>query len=124
MRFFASILIVTPIIGTVPQTDTLKCPEMASVAISAGWQTDDIPVIDEIMWAESRCQPDVVGKGALGVTQIQWNAHKHWIEPLGYSRENLFDPQTNLKVALMLAHYSQVQHGCMFQPWYMSGDWC
>lgn len=124
MRFLASILIVTPIIGDVPDSSTYKCPEAIHAAVTAGWQIKHLDTLDSIVWAESRCQPDVVGTGAVGLTQIQWSAHKHWIEQLGYSRHDLFDPVTNMRVALTLAHYSQIQHGCMFQPWYMSGNWC
>lgn len=117
----------TTISTTTTTTTTLpegKCSEWFSTAVSVGWPVDYLERLGAIMWAESRCQPDVFGTGALGLTQIQWNAHSHWIKPLGVSKEMLYDPATNLFIAWELAQYADQHYGCWAQPWYMSGEWC
>lgn len=124
MRLLTAILIVTPLMGTIPDSEDYKCPDIVRAAVSAGWEEPDWATVDRIAWAESRCQPDVIGTGAYGAMQIQWNAHESWIADMGFTRNDLFDPVVNLRVALVLAHYSLIGYGCKFQPWYMSGDWC
>lgn len=118
---------------TIPETTTTttlylpedgKCTEWWEIAVSAGWPEELLPQLGRIMWSESRCLPDVVGTGAIGLTQIQWNAHRHWVEEIGYIRENLFIPVINLEVAWILYNKAEKDYGCGFQPWYMSGDWC
>lgn len=119
---------------TIPPTTTTttlylpedgKCTEWWSEALRAGWPEDDLPKLGRIMWAESRCQPEVVGTGAYGLTQIQWNAHSHWVKAeFGFSKEDLFIPYNNFLAARWLYHYAQNAYGCGWQPWYMSGSWC
>jgi hypothetical protein len=118
---------------TIPETTTTttlhlpedgKCTEWWEIAVSVGWPEELLPQLGRIMWSESRCLPDVTGTGAIGLTQIQWSAHSHWVTDLGYIRENLFIPVINLEVAWVLYNMAEEDYGCGFQPWYMSGDWC
>lgn len=124
MRLLASILIVTPLMGTIPDSSEFRCPEAIHAAYNVGWALEDLLVLDDIVWDESRCLSDVVGTGAYGLTQIQYNAHSNWIDSMGYTREDLFDPEINMRVALALASYARIAYGCWAQPWYMSGDRC
>lgn len=124
MRIISSILLLVPLYNQLPDPALYHCPTIIAEAQSVGWEEQTLSTLDNIIWAESRCQSDVVGTGAVGVLQIQYNAHEDWINKAGYSRDDLFDVETNLRVGLMLASYSLIAYGCMYQPWYMSGDWC
>ena len=106
--------------------DGALCPEWWDVAVEAGWGIDLLPKLDRIMWAESRCQDYAYNCCSLGLVQMEWSAHKHWLasEFDITDRNELFDPYTNLVVAKWLFDYAVEHYGCGFQPWYMSGEWC
>ena len=106
----------------IPGIETARYPDLWITAIEAGWPTDRLPTLDTIAFHESRGQHEVIGTGAYGVLQIQWNAHQHWIDTeFGITDpKQLFDPLTNLTVALWLAQYSETHYGIWCQPWYMS----
>jgi hypothetical protein len=36
-----------------------KCGQWFDEAVQAGWSADQWPILDQIMWRESRCRPDV-----------------------------------------------------------------
>lgn len=102
-----------------------KCTEWWNEAIKAGWHHDQLYKIGRIMWAESRCQPDVIGNGAYGLMQIQYNVHKDWLmSEFGFTKEELFIPYNNFLAAKWLYDYAENTYGCGYQPWYMSGNWC
>lgn len=115
---------------TEPTTTTTlpngKCDEWFPLAVEVGWPVDRLEKLGKIMWAESRCLPDVAATGSYGLTQMQFNAHDEWLlSEFGVTeREELFDPTLNLLTALWLAEYAEQHYGCWAQPWYMSGDWC
>ena len=131
-------VIPNPVSNVVPSTTTTtlvpadaRCPEWWVVAIGAGWPEDRavLEVLDWIIWAESRCQPDAIGDGSYGLTQIQWSVHDDWIVELGFERDELLEPATNLALAYQL--YRTVDqdsaYRCGFSPWYMSQPgrhWC
>jgi hypothetical protein len=103
------------------------CSEWYPVALDAGWSIDQLTKLGRIIFKESSCQHDVANKTySYGLTQIEWSAHKGWLESeFGIvEREDLFDPYTNLVVARWLFDYAKESYGCGWQPWYMSGDWC
>ena len=106
----------------IPRIETARYPDLWITAIEAGWPTDRLPTLDIIAFHESRGQHEVIGGGAYGVLQIQWSAHKHWIgTEFGITNpEELFDPHTNLAVALWLAEYADEHYGIWCQPWYRS----
>ena len=113
---------------TIPTT-TLpsgKCEEWFPLAVEVGWPVDRLEKLGRIIWAESRCLPDVSATGSFGLTQIQYNAHDGWLrDEFGVTdRTQLYDPELNLRAALWLAGYAERTYGCWSQPWYMSGDWC
>jgi hypothetical protein len=110
---------------TIPIPEDGKCVEWWQEAYRAGWPIEDLPKLGKIMWAESRCLPDVVGTGAYGLTQIQWSAHSHWVKAeFGFTKEDLFVPYNNFLAARWLYEYADNSYGCGWQPWYMSGSWC
>jgi len=113
---------------TVPATSVevlsnAKCPEWLGFA--AKWfDANELKTVDQIIWAESRCQPDVVGNGGYGLMQIQWSVWGDTINAQGFHREDLFDPSVNIMWGFLIAHEAERIGWCTFQPWYMSGDWC
>lgn len=102
--------------------ETARYPELWETAIQVGWPVEWLPTLDLIAYHESRGQHEVIGTGAYGVLQIQWNAHQHWLtsEQIATEPEQLFDPTTNLTAGLWLAEYSETNYGIWCQPWYMS----
>ena len=121
-----------PIVQPTTTTTTLalpdgRCSEWFPLAVEVGWPIDRLEKLGRIMWAESNCLDDVANKTySYGLLQMEWSAHKGWMaSEFGVtSREELFDPRTNLTVGLWLAEYAAEHYGCWSQPWYMSGDWC
>lgn len=110
---------------------TARCPEWWVVAIGAGWDHDlpTLLTLDWIMWRESRCQPDAVGDGSYGLTQLQWSVHSRWIRAQGFSRDDLLNPAVNLALAKQLFDMLEDDPAyiCGFSAWYMSqpGEhWC
>lgn len=111
---------------TLPLPDG-PCSEYFSVALEAGWEREQLNKLGRIMRAESSCIHDIANKTySYGLTQIEWSAHKNWLDSeFGITeREDLYDPYTNLLVARWLFDYAETNYGCGWQPWYMSGDWC
>jgi hypothetical protein len=107
------------------------CNEWFVTAHAVGWPRDLLPIIGEIMWHESRCDPSVTGNGAYGLTQLQWSAHSHWITDLGFTRGELHEPATNLALAWHLYQKADTDpnYRCGLSPWYMStparlAHWC
>lgn len=103
-----------------------KCGEWWQLALDVGWPEDRLPTLGRILWAESRCTPDVYNCCSFGLAQMEWSAHKHWMKSeFGVDDSSeLFDPALNLLTALWLAEYAEQHYGCWSQPWYMSGEWC
>lgn len=111
--------------------ESARCPEWWVVAVGAGWPTDPaiLGTLDWLMWRESRCQPDAIGDGSYGLTQIQWNVHADWIRDLGFERDHLLEPAANLALAWHLYRIvdNDPAYRCGFSPWYPSQPgkhWC
>lgn len=103
------------------------CSQWYPVALQAGWEYDQLTKLGRIIFKESSCQHDIANKTySYGLTQIEWSAHKSWLQSeFGITeREELYDPYTNLVVARWLYDYADEHYGCGWQPWYMSGNWC
>lgn len=102
------------------------CSEWWPTARSMGWPDELLPTLGQVMWNESRCQPDVISPTKdYGLVQINWAAHGDTVTALGYTREHLLVPAVNLLIG-RLVYQQAVDAGraCGFQPWYMSGDYC
>lgn len=125
-----TVTVITATTTTIPWPTGL-CDEWYVTANAVGWPIDMLPVIGEIMWRESRCDTTVIGTGAHGLTQIQWNAHSHWITDLGYTRDDMHNPAINLAIAWHLYQMTDndPNYRCGLSPWYMStparlNHWC
>ena len=92
----------------------------------AGWPTDRATILlNSIVWAESRCQPDATNGKDHGLTQINWPTWKDQIENvLGLRKDHLYDPTLNLIVALHVATEAESYGWRWCQPWNASGDHC
>ena len=113
---------------TTTTTTTLpnvRCVEWWHAAATAGWPAERIPVLlDSIIWAESRCLPDVTNGHDDGLTQINWATWSQLVTDIGLQRQHLMQPELNLRVALMVAQAAE-NHGWRWcQPWDSSGNHC
>jgi hypothetical protein len=117
--------------GTTTTTTTtttlpdVRCVEWWHAAATAGWPAERIPVLlDSIIWAESRCLPDVTNGHDDGLTQINWSTWSQLVTDIGLQRQHLMQPELNLRVALMVAQAAE-NHGWRWcQPWDSSGNHC
>lgn len=96
-----------------------RCGEWAPTARSAGWPEERLHILlDDIMWAESRCLPDVNNSNRdLGLLQVNISAHSRLLQQLGYEPADLFNPKTNLSVGLQIAELADRYYGRWCQPW-------
>ena len=68
------------------------CPQWYGLALEVGWPADDWQTLDEIMYCESRCNPNAHNpSGATGLLQIM---------PFHAPDADLYDPATNLRIGL------------------------
>lgn len=92
-----------------------------SLALSIGFTAEQMPILDRIMFVESRCDPMQVNEtdpngGSLSLTQI----NRFWCLPSRYypdgylqhigvltTCDDLFVPEINLRAALALVEYSR-----------------
>ena len=104
----------------------MRCGEWFNTAVEAGWSFNRIRVLlTEIMWNESRCQPDVKSPtNDYGLVQINRRAHRNLVHDLGLMFEDLYDPVTNLSVALVIADMAESYGWKWCQPWIYSGSYC
>lgn len=117
-----SLLTASPALASETPSEARRCDKAIELARQVGWLKKDLPYLRYILWRESRCQPDSIGRNYdkttgllrstdLGYTQI----NSGWV---GYLRtagiiqqkEDLLKPKTNLKAALELLRYS-IRHG-------------
>ena len=91
------------------------------LAIGQGWPNDDqfLDQLAKIIHGESRGYPNAKsGAGDYGLMQINWPIHAEWLYDYGISDpEQLYDPQTNLRVALYLYLRAEDYYDDGWQPW-------
>ena len=103
--------------------DSARCPEWWPFA-AIYFDADELPIVDRIIWNESRCLPDVVSKSDdLGLTQINWGIWGDTINSQGFYRDDLFNPAVNLQWAWLIANEAERLGWCRWQPWSASGDY-
>ena len=114
----------TPDVETAPRQ--IRCVEHWDAAMRAGWSTERATtLLDKIVWAESRCQPDATNGKDHGLTQINWPTWGEQIEnELGLRKDHLYDPTLNLVVALHVATEAESYGWRWCQPWNASGRHC
>jgi len=104
--------------------DTAKCEQWFGHALAMGWEIDDLPVLDEVMWRESRCDPTQVSDtGDHGLTQVNWRTWAPLVLELGYTKEDLQHPAVNLLIARQIYEDADRRGWCPWKPWYMSGTY-
>lgn len=130
-----SLVVPTPVssmeIGWSVPADAL-CGDWWVSAVAAGWEPRLLPVLDEILWRESRCKPAAVSStNDYGLLQLNWTAHGARYERAGLTRDDLLDPVLNLALGwdLFQLHEEADEFWCGFSPWYMSvpdrvDHWC
>lgn len=103
----------------------VRCQEWWTTAVEAGWSNDRIPVLlDRIVWAESRCLPDVDNGNDFGLTQVHWPVWGDMVHAMGYTQQGLYDPVINLRVALKISQEAENIGWRWCQPWDSSGSHC
>jgi hypothetical protein len=98
-----------------------ECAEWLNLAIGLGWERGNLPMLERVMWKESRCQPHQFNAadpngGSLGLTQVNkfWCLPSRWY-PSGYLQthgvlntcDDLFNPAINLSAALAIYDYAK-----------------
>lgn len=92
-----------------------KCGEWRDDAIMIGWPEEEWPVLSEIMWRESKCDPLAWSGSDAGLLQIN-RIHTEWASMMGWSWPNdLFVAENNLLFSLRLWQESG------WKPWRFSG---
>jgi hypothetical protein len=131
----------TTTISTVPvftPDPEALCPEWHETALEAGWDEDQLPRVDYIMWRESRCLTEAFSQtdpngGSHGLMQI----NGFWCRPSKYHSDgwlqeqsvlnactDLYDPLTNLTAARTIWDYAEAR-GCGWGPWTTRNTrWC
>lgn len=103
----------------------VRCQEWWTTAVEAGWSNDRIPVLlDRIVWAESRCLPDVDNGNDFGLTQVHWPVWGDMVHAMSYTQQGLYDPVINLRVALKISQEAENIGWRWCQPWDSSGSHC
>lgn len=109
-----------------------RCPQWWSLAREVGWPEEWMPTFDRVMWRESRCRTTSWNKsdshqGSLGLMQVN-SGWRPWLEERGIlvKYQELFDPETNLRAALAVWHYSEKKNGWGWAQWYIpkNAEWC
>ena len=92
-----------------------KCGEWHDLAIQVGWPEEEWPRLQEIIWRESRCDPNAWNGADAGLVQIN-RVHQTWLTDFGWSfPDDMFIPEKNLTFALALWKSSG------WKPWRFSG---
>ena len=121
-----STITTQPVTTLAPFNAEAKCQEWFPTAISVGWPNDPqvLQTLGQIMWRESRCQPDACSKSDsgrqcrdYGLIQGNWYAHHEWWAELGIEPQDMFDPATNLGWAYLLYSGREAKGQCGWQPW-------
>lgn len=97
-----------------------RCPELYPVIVEH-WPNAALhwPILDKILWRESRCHPYVVNRyGCVGLMQVCRGNHRR----LGVTRWDLLDPATNIEVGYRLCLESLARHRSCWRPWWV-GRW-
>ena len=100
-----------------------RCGEWAPTARSVGWPEERLHILlDDIMWKESRCLPDVHNSHRdRGLLQVNTSAHSRLLQELNVHPDELYDPKRNLAVGLHIAGLAERYFGRWCQPWDPSG---
>lgn len=91
--------------------ESAQCREWLPLAVKVGWPVEELPMLDRVIWRESRCQPDAWNGHDAGLTQIN-QIHTEFVAVMGWSwPEDMFTAELNLRFALKL------WQGSGWKPW-------
>lgn len=97
-----------------------RCPDLYPLVVEH-WPNAALhwPVLDHVLYRESRCRPWVVNRqGCIGLFQVCRVNHRR----MGVTRSDLLDPATNIEVAYRLCQeWVRVGRSC-YRPWWL-GRW-
>ncbi|MGA1036650.1 MAG: transglycosylase SLT domain-containing protein [Ilumatobacteraceae bacterium] len=109
----------------IPGMETALCGHWWRTALEVGWKEEHLPVIDRIMWNETRCQHDAVSPTKdYGLMQINKSVWESVAAEHGWSMEDLLIPQNGLAMGIVVYNAALDAGWCGFQPWFMSGEYC
>jgi soluble lytic murein transglycosylase-like protein len=104
----AAVILLAALHTSPTEAKVYSCRDYVDLAREVGWPKSERGNIRRIMWRESRCNPDAFNGrdpwgGSMGLLQINgsnlgWAIRNGWID----TREDLFRPRQNLRVALEL----------------------
>jgi len=101
----------TTTISAVSIPDDASCPQWWPLAVQVGWPTDQLDMLDRVIFRESRCLPDAWNGHDAGLTQIN-QIHTEFVAVMGWSwPQDMYNPELNLRFALKL------WQGKGWQPW-------
>lgn len=129
-------LIESPLTTTTTQPEPQapegsSCPEWYALALTVGWHPEEWPVLDRVLYRESRCLPTVHNPhdpagGSFGLAQINgyWCSPSRYTE-VGWLQDNgrlrscsdLYRPEINLGAALAIWRYDVARGGCGWRAW-------
>jgi hypothetical protein len=123
-------LLFTSILGVAidanPAEPAGRCVEYYHTALRTGWSADQWPMLDRIIYRESRCittacgetdRPDLRRCRDWGIMQINDYSWKTDVRAMRLEMDDLFDPYWNLFVARWLYDTAERIYGCGWQPW-------
>ena len=91
--------------------ESAQCREWLPLAVRVGWPVEELPMLDRVIWRESRCQPDAWNGHDAGLMQIN-QIHTEFVAVMGWSwPEDMFQAEANLRFALKL------WQGSGWEPW-------
>jgi soluble lytic murein transglycosylase-like protein len=97
-----------------------RCPDLYPVVVEH-WPNAALhwPLLDKILWRESRCRPNVINRyGCVGLMQICRINHRR----LGVTRADLLDAGTNIEIGYRLClEQTRARRSC-WRPWWV-GRW-
>lgn len=108
-----------------------SCPGWIPLAQQVGWPVEQLDKLSYVMWRESRCDPTVHNSsdpvsGSRGLTQIngywcrpnQWTSNG-WLQDRDVLEtcDDLYDPETNLRAALLIWYYGVEKGRTGWGPW-------
>lgn len=100
-----------------------KVPQWWALARQVGWAEKDLPILDRVIWRESRGQAsafnaDDPNGGSLCLLQV----NKFWVKYLRQqgvikNANDLYDPATCLTAGLTIHRYGVERYGWGWGPW-------
>ena len=102
-------------------TPAVRCGDWEDDALRAGWPADRIDILLDIMWDETRCQPDLISStNDYGLLQINRKTWRPYVESFGLTMNDLLVPNVNLWIGLQIAEKAVEAGWRWCQPWDMS----